>query len=89
MVEVDAGDGVNMGIVGCRSTVNAGVVADMVAVPVGGEVPGIRSDRMLQCLKSIVSFDESRIYCVGDIIRGLLVRRFDNGEKKNEEEDDT
>ena len=61
MVEVDAGDSVDVGIIGRRCTVNAVVLAHMVAVPVGGEVLGIRGDGMFPCLKSIVSFDESRV----------------------------
>lgn len=44
MVEVYAGDGVDVAVVGGWGTVYAGVVAYMVAVPIGGVVVWVRSD---------------------------------------------
>lgn len=50
VVEVDAGDGTDLGIIERRSAENSGVIADIGSDPVSGEIVGIGENGFLPCL---------------------------------------
>lgn len=62
MIEVNSGDGGGVWIVERRRAVNAGVSADVMAVPVSGEALGIICDCMFESLKSYECIEESRVW---------------------------
>lgn len=51
-----------MGVVEGGGAVDAGVVADVVAVPVGGEAFGVVGDGMLPSLESYECIEKSRVW---------------------------
>lgn len=50
MIEVDAGDGVNVRVIESMCAINSGVVADMRAAPVAGEVVGVGGNGVFEGL---------------------------------------
>lgn len=94
VVEVDSSDGEDVGVIGGGGAVDAGIVADVGAVPVGGEVGGVGGHGAFPSLESGVGFEESRVrekrrrwqwgWRRGR--RGLLIGRF--GEEGNDGEEE-
>lgn len=77
VVEVDPGDGGYMRVVRGRGAVDAGVAADVGAVPVGGEVLRVVGDGVLQSLKGYEGIEKSRVWDYGrGRVVGLLMRGF-------------
>lgn len=81
MVEIDAGDCFNVGVVRRRSTVNSGVVADIGSDPIGGEVHWVGKNGLLPRLKSNVSVSKTRvleleIWVDGDALSSVAILVF-------------
>ncbi|KAJ8429421.1 hypothetical protein Cgig2_015710 [Carnegiea gigantea] len=60
VVEVNAGHGLDVGILGGRGTEDAGVGADIRAEPVASEVEGVGCHGLLPCLEGYVGVSEAR-----------------------------
>lgn len=62
VVEIDAGDGQDRGVVRCRSAENSGVVANTRSDPIGCEVLGIGENSFFPSLESNVGCSETRVW---------------------------
>lgn len=70
MIDVNSGNGSGVvGVIGCRSTVDAGVVANVRAVPIGGELVGVGSHGMFPCSEGYVGLLESWVWHQWEIRR--------------------
>lgn len=73
MVEINAGNGTDLGVVQRLRTVNTRVVAHIGSDPVGRELLRIREDGLLPCLQRYVSVSDTVIledegWVYGDIL---------------------
>lgn len=87
MVEVDPGDSADVGVVEGGGAENAGVVANVGAIPIGSEVSWVCSDGMFPSLESDISLKKSG---VGEKWRrSLLMGRLEEEDEDGDEEERT
>lgn len=62
MVEIDSGDGADLGVVQCGSTVDAGVAADVRSDPIGGLIQRVGQNGEFPSLKGNVGVSDPFIF---------------------------